>query len=647
MRKLYVVFLMLLAANLFGQNENEIRQIVYSSDDSTLIFNPDLKPFYHGVASGDPTPNAVIIWTRVTPENGNETITGTYQVATDLAFTNIVDEANFSTTADRDYTVKIDVQNLQPFTFYYYRFTVGGKTSIIGRTKTAPDANTERIRFGVTSCSNFQAGFFNGYRFAAQRMDIDYMLHLGDYIYEYAEGGYGYNDETQRGHEPDVEMTQLEDYRLRYSFYRLDPDLRRVHQLYPFITVWDDHESTNDSYKDGAENHTEGDEGIWEERKMFAAKAYSEWLPIRNPDENNPVKIWRTLKFGNLLDLVMIDTRIWGREEQVGSTQDEAYSDPNRTIMGKDQLEWFKNELTSSTAQWKIIGNQVQIMLVNTAPGQPLLLDPWDGYPAERDTVIRFIRDNEIDNVVFLTGDIHTSWAADLAVDPFTPNTPITPDGYTSLTQAGSVATEFVTPSITSDNFNEITGQAPGTSVPLEAAVMAANGHIRFVELDDHGFMVFDVSEERAQAQWYTGEILERDTTPTLLASHQTVSGSNRVSPAAETFEDDSTNAVNPPEPQSPVTSVEEKGQLQAVVLNAFPNPFEDVLRVQFGLEKAASITIEVLDVNGKAMAKTNTKQYPAGIFEYTKNLGYLPNGMYVFRISSEEGSLSYRIQKK
>ncbi len=649
MKNVFTLLLLVVSLVAAAQTEGEIRQITYSAADSTLLFNPELKPFYHGVASGDPTPNAVIIWTRVTPENITDVINGSFEVASDLEFTNVVASGVFSTNAERDFTVKVDVQNLQPFTFYYYRFTVGNATSIIGRTKTAPaeGADSDRIRFGVTSCSNFQAGFFNGYRFAAQRNDIDYMLHLGDYIYEYAEGGYGYNDETQRGHEPDFEMVELEDYRLRYSFYRLDPDLRRVHQLYPFITVWDDHESTNDSYKDGAQNHTEGDEGTWEDRKLFAAEAYSEWLPIRNPDENDPIKIWRTLSFGNLLDLIMIDTRIWGRDEQVGSTQDEAYDDPNRTIMGKDQLAWFKEELSNSDAQWRIIGNQVQIMLVNTAPGQPLLLDPWDGYPAERDTVIRYIRDNEIDNVVFLTGDIHTSWAADLAIDPFTLNTPATPDGYTPLTQDGAIATEFVTPSVTSDNFNEITGTPPGTSAPLESSLQAANGHIRFVELDDHGFMIFDVDGDRAQAQWFTGEILERDTTPTRLNAMETVSGSNRVSMAGDTFEDDSTNAPNPPEVINVVNSIEAVASDEAVVFNAYPNPVQDQVRVQFGVSKAAKLEISIVNTAGKVFKTKEAAMYQPGVYEYTANMAHFEAGVYFFRIESEEGTLSYRLLKQ
>ena len=644
--KHHLLFLLnLISFQIFAQSDAEIRQITYSDENSALLFNPSLKPFYHGVASGDPTQDGVVIWTRVTPENPNDLISVQYQVSKSLSFNEIVASGVVNTNADRDFTVKKDLSGLEPFTHYYYRFMVGNDTSLIGRTKTAPQDLVDNIRFGVVSCSNFQAGYFNAYGFANQRNDIDYMLHLGDYIYEYGEGGYGYNDETQRGHEPNHEMVVLEDYRLRYSFYRLDTNLMRLHQLYPMISTWDDHESTNDSYKDGAQNHTEGDEGIWEERKLDAATAYSEWMPIRNPDPNNPIKIWRTLGFGDLLDLIMIDTRIWGRDKQVSSVNDAEYANPDRTILGKDQYKWFVNELKSSKAQWKIIGNQVQVMLVQTAPGQPLLLDPWDGYPAERDSVLRYIRDNEIDNVVVLTGDIHTTWAADLALDPFTLNTPFNPDGYTALTQTGSVATEFVTPSVTSDNFNEITGTPAGSSAALEAGLMQTNGHIRYVELDDHGYMVFDVNQERVQAQWYTGEILEVDTTPTLLKAMKSDANSNRVSAVNSNFTDEKDNGEKP-FAKNVLTSIVENSPF-VQVLGAFPNPATDYVKIQFGLNARGSFAMDLIDIQGKSVWNSTKRDYNTGIYEITISVKNLKPGHYYFRLSGKDADFSYQVVKK
>ncbi|TXC76169.1 alkaline phosphatase D family protein [Luteibaculum oceani] len=646
--KFNLLLLLFLVINgfLWGQTDSEIRQIRYSAANDELVYISEMAPFYHGVASGDPTHNSVILWTRITPTHKAAQLNVIFEVATDISFSNIISRGSLNTNAEKDFTVKFDQQGLQPNSFYYYRFIHNTDTSIVGRTKTMPIDDAENIRFGVVSCSNFQAGHFNAYRFASQRTDLDFILHLGDYIYEYGEGGYGYNEDTQRGHEPDHEMVTLEDYRLRHSFYHLDPDLRRAHQLFPWITTWDDHESTNDSYKDGAQNHTDSTEGDWEIRKNAAAKAYSEWMPIRNPDPINPVKIWRAFDYGNLMDLIMIDTRIWGRDKQVRSTNDENYGDPERTILGKDQLSWFKDRLSRSNSQWKIIGNQVQIMLVQTGPNQPFNLDPWDGYPAERDTVLRFIRDNEIDNVVFLTGDIHTTWAADLALDPFNTKSSLNPDGYTALTQDGAIATEFVTPSVTSDNLNEILGAPAGSSTGLEAALMQTNPQIKYIELDDHGLMIFDVNKDRAQAQWYVGEILERDTTPELLTAYKTDSESNRISPALlELFEDDEKTPENPEEIKKKYRTDIGTKEI-GVVFNAFPNPCNDFVRIQFGIEKAIKGEIYLIDAQGKTIIKEALKSFNSGVYEYTLNTSQLKSGIYFFQLKSRIGNLSYQIVK-
>ena len=244
-----------------------------TSVGQSLDFDPDYKPFYHGVASGDPLADRVIIWTRVTPETSPMApVDVHWQVATDSGMTHVVQSGVFTTDAERDYTVKVDVTDLAPYTTYYYHFSALNATSITGRTRTAPTADeADRLRFAVVSCSNYQAGYFSAYRKIAERADLDAVIHLGDYIYEYSASGedfYGNEDLRQnRSHLPDKEIVTLDDYRTRYSQYRLDPDLRAVHQQHPFIAVWDDHESTNDSYEDGAQNHQSETEGPWEERK--------------------------------------------------------------------------------------------------------------------------------------------------------------------------------------------------------------------------------------------------------------------------------------------------------------------------------------------------------------------------------------------
>ncbi len=426
-----------------------------------LPFDESLKPFYHGVASGDPLAHQVIIWTRVTPDDQTTAtdIAVKWMIATDTKMTQIVQEGEFMTHADRDYTVKIDVTGLNEGTTYYYQFEALGKKSSIGRTKTTP-TNTNHVKFAVVSCQNYEGGYFNAYAGIAAQNDLDAVIHLGDYIYEYGKGVYG-ADSIERTHIPDAEILNLADYRTRYSLYRLDPNLRRTHQQHPFIAIWDDHETANDSYKDGAENHNDG-EGNWETRKNIAKKVYAEWMPIRGEANS----IYRTIQYGNLLDLVMIDTRIEGREQQINDVTNPALYAPDRTLLGQTQKNWFLEQLQNSQAKWKIIGNQIifsEFHVGWASLGAPSLgtpeqlestfLDIWDGYPAERDIIIDYLTDNQINNVVWLTGDFHCAFAFDVAKRPsaFSSETP----NYNPETGAGAVAVEFATPSISSANFNE------------------------------------------------------------------------------------------------------------------------------------------------------------------------------------------------
>ena len=479
-----------------------------------------LAPFLHGVASGDPLADRVILWTRVTTEARRLPVRWT--VARDVELTDVVASGTVDATAAADHTVKVDASGLEPGTWYFYGFEAMGKRSLVGRTKTAPAAGVEHLRFGVVSCSNYPAGYFNAYALLAERNDLDAILHLGDYVYEYGNGEYG----ELRDVEPPHEMATLADYRTRYAHYRLDPDLRRLHQLYPFVTVWDDHESTNDSWSGGAENHgdgdVEGDDRPWEERKADSQQAYAEWLPIRTDD---PARIYRTLPGGDLLDLVMLDTRLEGRDEQVSGPAEGApvdftlilteTEDPERELISQAQRDHLFGALSASTATWRIVGQQVMVMPWNAgglpdfdddlpdfpslirSGGNALNADAWDGYVAERERLYAHLEDNAIDNVVVLTGDVHTSWAADLPEDPYDPTV------YDPITGDGSLAVEFVTPSVTSENLNEIGGYPEGGSAPLEAATLADNPHVKFVDYDRHGYVVLDVTPDRVQADWW------------------------------------------------------------------------------------------------------------------------------------------------
>ena len=634
MKKLFSLLTVFACALSAQAQLNQYQRVTPVKD---IVLDPAYAPFYHGVASGDPLQDAVIIWTRVSPSAQANCCDGTWEMAYDLSFNQIAQTGTFNTDANVDYTVKVDVTGLNPGTFYYYRFIVGSDTSVVGRTKTAPASGLEHTRMGVVSCINFQAGYFNGLRRLANREDLDLIVVLGDYIYEYGEGGYGYDSAVGRGHEPDHEMVSLEDYRLRYSFYRLDPDLRRAHQLYPFIVVWDDHESTNDSYKDGAENHQPDTEGDWYVRKENMSTAYHEWMPIRTPDLTNKEKIYRSFKFGDLFDLIMIDTRIVGRDAPISSSSDSAYADPNRTILGKEQWNWLKKELKNSTARYKILGNQVMLTQFNQAPGQPFNLDAWDGFPQERDSVLKFVAGNNINNFIVLTGDIHTSWASNLTVDPTNPLV------YNPNTGDGSVGVEFVTPSITSDNFNEITGTPPGSSESVESAVLQANPQLQFVELDDHGYFILDLDGSRAQAESYVGEILTPDLDESLLAMWKTNNGSNKLEEATVLSSPKPIFYPSPEEPQSRL-DIEEAG---IELLGIYPNPVVQNCRLQFGVNNSEPVMLSLFNTKGQLVQTWQLNTDRPGVYQQDLSLSHLAKGQYIFSITGKNANASMPIIKQ
>jgi alkaline phosphatase D len=335
-----------------------------------------ISPFYHGVASGDPLHDRVILWTRVTPIDFSSSPTVSFKVALDPTFTTLVAQGNYTTNADQDFTVKVDVVGLEPNTFYYYEFEYEGSYSAVGRTKTLPLGDVDNIRLAVVSCANLEAGYFNVYQAINERNDVDAVLMLGDYIYEYETGGYSPNASVDRTWEPAEEIVDLSEYRLRYSTYHMDYALRNLHQNYPWICIWDDHETANDAFKDGAQNHSAG-EGDWQLRKENGKQAFFEWLPIRPKVQGN-TQIFRSFEFGNLADIIMLDTRLEGRDEQV-ALGSSLLNDTSRTILGQEQFVWLKDELSNSTQTWKVLGNQVMMGKISVL-GSPLNTDGWDGY---------------------------------------------------------------------------------------------------------------------------------------------------------------------------------------------------------------------------------------------------------------------------
>ena len=399
----------------------------------------DTEVFAHGVASGDPTPHAVILWTRVTSPDGSPLDVG-WEVSTDAEFRDVVASGTVTADADSDHTVKIDAEGLEPATEYHYRFVTDRSASPPGQTRTVSNAELDNVRFGVVSCANFPFGLFHAYRHLAERGDLDAVLHLGDYIYEYGpDGGYPGPDDAQRPFVPAHEIVTLDDYRARYGQYRTDPDLQQLHAAVPFVTVWDDHEHANNSWSGGAAEHDPATHGSWADRRAAATQAYYEWLPVRGtPDD----PLYRHIGFGDLVDLFMLDTRIEGREQQSGSAVVDA-NDPSLPdqLLGSEQEDWLFAGLSESEATWRVLGQQVMMSLWRLGEGAYANNDQWNGYPGARRRLIDHVRDDDIDNLVVLTGDVHSSWAIDVTDE--------TAD-YDAATGAGAVAAEFVTPGVTS-----------------------------------------------------------------------------------------------------------------------------------------------------------------------------------------------------
>jgi alkaline phosphatase D len=509
--------------------------------------------FEHGVASGDPHPYGVILWTRVTPASRPASVSVRYEIATDPQLRQVVDRGVQSTGPERDYTVKVDATALRPGTTYYYRFHARGVASPVGRTRTLPAGATPRLRLAVVSCSNHAAGYFNAYRRVAERADLDAVLHLGDYLYEYGANQYG----SARTPEPPHEMVTLSDYRTRHAQYKRDADSQAVHRQHPMICIWDDHEITNDAWVNGAQNHTEGIEGSWADRANAGLQAYYEWMPIREVAASDRRQNQRAFRFGDLIDLAMLEERLSARSKQLPATipapglgnvfaQVGEFNNPERTLLGADQEAWLTQRLRSSTARWKFIGQGVMFAQLK-AQGAPLAAggglffnsDQWDGYEPARDRLYAVLKGDvahpAVGNCVILTGDIHTSWAADLSQDPNNPS--VATGGYDPVSGEGSRAVEFVGTSVTSPGLDDPTGSTT-------AYLRSVNPHFKYIDLNRRGYMLLDVTRERVVCEWwYVDTVASATNIQTFGAAWEVRDGSNRLQPSAMT-----TPRINPPE---------------------------------------------------------------------------------------------------
>lgn len=482
--------------------------------------------FAHGVASGDPLHDRVILWTRVSGPKGVDHIAVKWQVAEDAAFRRVVSSGQTVAQASRDFCVKVDADQLQAGRRYVYRFEALGVHSPTGHTLTFPDSGLAPLTLAVASCSNYPAGFFTAYRNIAEDPDVDVLIHLGDYIYEYGISGYAsqYAEALGRVSVPAHDLLSLDDYRLRHAQYKSDPDLQAVHAAKPLIAVWDDHEVANDAWLNGAENHDAATQGDWHSRRRQGFQAYEEWMPVRAPNLAEDGRLFRSFAVGELLSLHMLDTRYFGRDEQLNpmAFQDDMAElerrrqDPSRKLLGDAQLAWFTESLQRHSARWQVIGQQVlvsELLLPDLSSvlnieaarasvgdaivdailqigGQqmPIMWDCWDGYAGARERFLKLLDDHATSPVV-LTGDIHSSLAGDLY--------------RRGATEASAV--ELITTSITSPGFDDyLPTHQPGQ---LSDAFVAYNPRLQYMEGARRGWLKVTVSAEACQASW---QLLDR-----------------------------------------------------------------------------------------------------------------------------------------
>ena len=522
--------------------------------------------FSHGVASGDPLANRVILWTRAVAEGASESFYLYWSISERADMRRPVAGGLVLASPESDWCCKVDAARLEPGKTYYYQFVYRNSRSPVGITRTLPVGDVANIKLAFFSCANHPKGFFNVYREAARRDDLNAVLHLGDYIYEYGPTGYqtpglalGRNSVGQTVTQPRIdqlsprnEIVTLADYRQRYALYRSDPDLQELHRKNPWITVWDDHESTNDSWKGGAENHQPASEGSWQTRLLDSTRAYHEWMPIRTAQDGNRLRIWRAFDFGNLARLVMLDTRLEGRDqyavnqEQFLSFYLTARPDGTfpadvvpgtatpRRMMSAEQESFIQTQLASSPQPWQIIGNQT-LLHFQSAPnfsdtqvlpppvrdalvagirdllggpaglaqynqlaraGLPLydfVADSWAAYPTARTRMLGTLL-QAARNPLVLTGDSHNSWAANLRLP--------------TATAIVNVGVEIATPSVSSPGFEEALPDIPSnalTAVLVESNTVPAQTRVDqlvYAETSRRGFVLLDITPARTEAQW-------------------------------------------------------------------------------------------------------------------------------------------------
>lgn len=424
-------------------------------------------PFYLGVASGDPRPDSVVIWTRLASSvlgntlSRHEPVAVDYEISESPVFSTLFRKGSAAALPELGYSVHVDLQGLNPDTEYFYRWTIAGEASAIGRTKTAPahDASPESFRFGFASCQEYEHGYFTALDHMAKE-NFDLIVHLGDYIYEETWGSNNVRHHTMH------EIFTLDDYRTQYELYKSDPDLQSAHASAPWAITWDDHEVEDNYANDIAIDEQPREQFLL--RRAAAYQAFYEFMPIRLPAgrQGASMQIYRPLQFGTLMDMTILDTRQYRSDQACRDGMKPScaqHRDTSRTLLGDTQKNWLFERLDKSTTTWNVMAQQIMMGRLrrrNEQDEDMWLMDIWDGYPHERDEVLSRLKAARTQNPIVLTGDIHSNWVNNILSDFSNPNSEV-------------IATEFVGTSITSG------GDGSDTS-PTTAQTLSDNPHVKF-----------------------------------------------------------------------------------------------------------------------------------------------------------------------
>lgn len=547
-------------------------------------------PFYLGVASGDPMASKVIIWTHITSSNNNETVF--WQVSTDSNFNQIVASGDTVTDALRDFTVKIDVANLQPNTRYYYRFYNNQNSySAIGRTKTAPVDDINELKFAIGSCSSIYSAYFNAYRKIAQRDDLNLVIHLGDYVYDFVD-----EDEEIRVPNPyPTQPTNLTDWRNLHKYYLLDPDFRLAKQQHPFAIIWDNHDFSASTGLSGQQ-------------------AFMEFTPTRQVNDTIFNRIYRKLTYSDLADIILIDAMQF-------RDQDVIAADEN-SMLGIQQYNWFIETLTTSTAQWKVVGNQKNFTRWAVPPLSEVVGNPegllnsksWDGFLLERKNIVETIKDSSINNVIFISGDMHVSIAAEVAIDP---NDSI---NYNKETGDGSYAVEFMPTSIGRGNFDERGFSGPLLNIVYDVS-NAFNPHHRYIDIIEHGYGILHLKKDSSIAQFWYQDILSVTEIETLGKQMTVMNNENKW----KRYADDNTSAQNI------------FGKKQQVKI--FPNPVNDKLHVELETSTKQPLKASIFSLAGiwHGSLIVDNKHLPFEKNNATISTEHLKKGVYILSIEGKD----------